>query len=81
MSKKDKLLAEALNAPANMRFADLCSLAEMFGFICRKVNGSHRIYKREGYRWNMNFQDDDGRAKPYQVRQLLDALRDVCEIE
>jgi hypothetical protein len=31
--------------------------------------------KRKGYQRAMNFQDDNGKAKAYQVRQLLDALR------
>ncbi|MDP2765915.1 MAG: hypothetical protein Q8O41_00455 [Candidatus Methanoperedens sp.] len=33
--------------------------------------GSHVIYRREGMREMLNFQNVGGWAKPYQVRQLL----------
>ncbi len=43
----------------------------------RKKKGSHRTYKRElAPVFTLSIQDDDGKAKPYQVRQLLDKVRD-----
>ena len=57
--------------PKNIRYEDLCQAAEAFGFCLRGGKGSHRVYTREGVREILNFQDVDGRAKPYQVRQLL----------
>ena len=39
--KRQKLLTKALNAPQNMRFAELCSLAEAFGYKLDRVRGSH----------------------------------------
>jgi len=81
MGKCEKLLREALNAPANLRFSDLCRLAECYQFVLRKGGGtSHRIYKRSGFDKLLNFQDDNGKAKPYQIKQLLDALRELGEI-
>lgn len=59
-----------------MRFADLCSLAEGFGFVLKNQEGSHRSYKLAGCKRMMNFQNDGGKAKPYQVKQLLAALRE-----
>jgi hypothetical protein len=64
-----------------MRFEELCALAECYGFALRRSGGtSHRIYKREGYAI-LNFQNAGGKAKPYQVKDLLNALRDLGEIE
>ena len=37
------------------------------------------MYKRRGTMQLMNFQNDGGRAKPYQVRQLLAAIEDLEE--
>lgn len=82
MGKCDKLLREALNSPANLRFDELCRLAECYGFVLRKGAGtSHRIYKRPEFKRLLNVQDDHGKAKAYQVRQLLDALVELGEIE
>ena len=74
--KKRKLLAKALNAPQNLRFADLCSLAEAFGYRLDRVNGSHHIYVHPQADRPLNVQNAGGKAKPYQVRQFL---RDIEE--
>ena len=55
----------------NIRFNRLCNAAELFGFKFKGGKGSHVIYRREGVKEMLNFQNDDGWAKPYQVRQLL----------
>ena len=82
MAKCQKLLLQALNGPENMRFDDLCALAECYGFVLRRSSGtSHRVFKRIGYFRMLNFQNAGGRAKPYQVKDLLNALRDLGEIE
>lgn len=72
MADRDRLLARARRSPHALRFAELCRLAEAFGFQFARQRGSHVIYKIAGEPMLMNFQDDDGRAKAYQVRQLLD---------
>jgi hypothetical protein len=69
-----KLVELARNNPAGLRFRDLCRIAESFGFVFLRQKGSHRIYAHEGLRQIMNFQDDRGSAKAYQVRQLLDCV-------
>jgi len=81
MSRRDKLLEKAISSPSNLRFDEVCSLAEEFGFIHRGGKGSHRIYKRAGVSRPMNFQNDGGKAKAYQVKQLLEVLRELGEIE
>ncbi len=67
-----RLFQLARNNPGGLRFSDLCRLAEAFGFELQRQKGSHRIYAHDGLRQIMNFQDDRGSAKAYQVRQLLD---------
>ena len=67
-----KLLQSARGNPAGLRFSGLCRLAEALGFIFQRQKGSHRVYAHPGKRGIMNFQNDRGMAKAYQVKQLLD---------
>jgi hypothetical protein len=69
-----KLLKKALSSPANLRFREACALARSFGFHLSRVRGSHHIFARQGVRELLNLQDVGGKAKPYQVRQLLDLV-------
>ncbi len=57
--------------PKKIRFARVCQIAEAFGFQTRKGTGSHRVYYRDGVREILNFQNEGGRAKAYQVRQFI----------
>jgi len=68
---KRELLEERKANPKKIRFARLCRIAEAFGFQTRKGSGSHRIYYIEDFREILNFQNDGGWAKPYQVRQFI----------
>jgi hypothetical protein len=68
---KRKLLDELKANPKNIRIERLYKIAEAFGFNFRGGRGSHRIYFREGIKEILNFQDVEGRAKPYQVRQFI----------
>ena len=71
----DKLLERARSSPANLRFEEVCDLAECYGFVfARQAGSSHRIYKRPKWPKVMNFQNRNGKAKAYQVRQLLEAI-------
>jgi hypothetical protein len=72
--KTAKLAQLARSNPAGLRFPELCRLAEAFGFIFQRQKGSHRVYAHDGVAQIMNFQNDGGRAKAYQVRQLLDCV-------
>lgn len=68
---KHKLLEDLKNNPKNIRFEKLCRIAEAFGFQFRGGKGSHRIYLRKDINEMLNFQNVSGKAKPYQVRQLI----------
>ncbi len=67
--------------PKNVRFDKLCAVAKAFGFHFRGGKGSHRIYVREGIREILNFQNVDGKAKPYQVRQFIKIVEKYGLIE
>lgn len=41
------------------------------GFHRRGGKGSHIVYEKKGVEEILTFQDRDGMAKPYQVKQLL----------
>jgi hypothetical protein len=71
VSKIEKLLDKTKNNPQNIRFNEICKLAEAFGFTCRGGKGNHTIYSRKGVIELINFQNVYGMAKPYQVRQFL----------
>lgn len=77
MSKCDKLLSGAREHPDNLRFSDLRTLAECYGFQFARQSGSHVIYKRPGRQGLLTFQNDGGKAKAYQVRQLLGAIAEL----
>jgi predicted RNA binding protein YcfA (HicA-like mRNA interferase family) len=76
MSHAPKLLAKAIRSNRNLRFSELCALAEAFGFDLDRISGSHHIYVHRGIREVLNLQDARGQAKPYQVRQLLDLVEE-----
>lgn len=69
--KKRKLLAKVLAGSENIRFDDLCTLAEAFGFRLSRRNGSHHIFTHPKVQELLNLQDIKGKAKPYQIRQFL----------
>ncbi|MDR0565144.1 MAG: hypothetical protein LBG78_09470 [Azoarcus sp.] len=70
-----KLLEQMQREPANVRFADLLKICEEFFGKPRQTGGSHVIFKTP---WpgdpRINIQNNKGRAKAYQVRQVLAAI-------
>ena len=51
---------------------EIVDCAELFGFHLARINGSHHIYP--DIPKLINLQDVDGKAKPYQVKQLLQLI-------
>lgn len=78
MANCARLLEKANSSPNNLKFEDLCRLAVCYGWVFQRKSGSHHIYMHQslGNRLGsmMNFQPRNGKAKPTQVRQLLDAI-------
>lgn len=69
--KARKVYEKILAGSHNIRFEDVCRLAEGFGFHRDRISGSHHIYRhRLGLMLNLQ-PDRNRRAKFYQVRQLL----------
>jgi predicted RNA binding protein YcfA (HicA-like mRNA interferase family) len=67
----EKTLAKAVSGSRNIRFADLVNLSKALGFDLSRVSGSHHIFKHPDVDELLNLQDVRGKAKTYQVRQLL----------
>ncbi len=69
------------NNPAGIRFADLCKVCDHIFGQARQASGSHRVYKTQ---WigdpRVNIQNDKGKAKVYQVKQVLKSIERM-EIE
>ncbi|HKP13578.1 MAG TPA: type II toxin-antitoxin system HicA family toxin [Blastocatellia bacterium] len=66
-----KLLKKALAGSKDIRFDDMVSLAEAFGFALSRTKGSHHIFTHPEVPELVNLQEVGGKAKPYQIRQFL----------
>jgi len=71
---KRKLLANIQNNSKNIRYNDLVLLVGAFGFRKIRTNGSHNIYERNDVPEMVNIQDDNGKAKPYQIKQFFSLI-------
>ena len=74
MSKNRKILEKALASSKNLRFGELIALLEAFGFVLKRIKGSHRIFHHPKILRAFPIQEHKGKAKPYQVRQLLELV-------
>lgn len=75
MASLDKTLAQMRTSPAGVKFADLAKVCEHYFGQPRQQGTSHKVYRLP---WpgdpRVNIQNDHGKAKPYQVRQVLAAI-------
>ena len=75
MSGLDKILGQMRRAPQNVRYADPKKVCLHYLRELRQNSTSHSVFKTP---WNgdqrVNIQDKNGMAKPYQVKQVLDAI-------
>jgi len=72
-----RLYEKATANPEGLRFSELVILCECIGMICERIKGSHFIYRLEDPFFLISIQKmKDGKAKPYQVRQLLYFIED-----
>lgn len=76
MSKTEKLFDKVKNNPQDIRFDEICKLAEIFGFRYKGGKGSHKVYSKKGITEILNFQNVRGKAKPYQVKQFLKIIEE-----
>lgn len=75
MSQVEDIVAQMRAGLKGVRFADLCRVCECYFGKPRQPGGSHRVYKTP---WQgdprVNIQNDRGKAKAYQVKQVLKAI-------
>ena len=78
MANIEKLLEQMRREPANVRFNDLKKVCETWLGKPRQDGSSHAIFKTP---WpgdpRVNIQNAKGKAKPYQVRQVLQAIEQL----
>lgn len=71
-----RLLSRVLRGDVrNVDFTDLVRLVLALGFREVGGRGSHRVFARPGVSELVNLQEERGRAKPYQVRQIVALVR------
>lgn len=74
-----KSIAEQLklfkNNPKDVKFSELCKVCDFYFGDARQSSSSHRVYKTP---WRgdprVNIQNSKGKAKAYQVKQVLKAI-------
>lgn len=75
MSDASKILEQMRREPAGVRFADLRKVCEAYFGKSRQSGTSHAVFRMP---WagdpRVNIQSDKGKAKTYQVRQVLAAI-------
>jgi virulence-associated protein VapD len=71
MGKLEKTLWQILsgNSDQNVAFNDLIYVLESLGFQ-KRIKGSHHLFSKDGVEEIINIQSVDGKAKPYQVKQV-----------
>jgi hypothetical protein len=72
----EEILALMARNPKGVRFKDLCKVCDQYFGEARQMGSSHRVYRTP---WQgdprINIQNAKGKAKPYQVRQVLQAIK------
>ena len=75
MVKIDETISKMMQNPRGIRFSDLCKVCDHFFGEPRKTASSHRVYRTP---WQgdprINIQNYKGKAKSYQVKQVLLAI-------
>lgn len=75
MGNLDNILVQMRRNPRGIRFSELSKVCEHYFGEPRQRGSSHRIFRTP---WKgdprVNIQNDKGLAKPYQVRQVLEAI-------
>jgi len=75
MSDLTRILRKMGDNPRGVHFSELRKICEFYFGIPRQGSGSHCIFKTP---WagnpRINIQNDKGKAKSYQVKQVLKAI-------
>jgi hypothetical protein len=75
MPKITDIVDDMMRNPKGIRFQNLCKVCDHYFGEARQTGSSHRVYKTP---WQgdprVNIQNDKGKAKAYQVKQVLKAI-------
>ncbi|MFM0737345.1 toxin HicA [Paraburkholderia xenovorans] len=75
-----KILEQMRREPTNVRFAALLKVCVEYFGEPRRSGSSHAVFKTP---WpgdpRVNIQNDNGKAKAYQIRQVLNAIDKLTE--
>jgi predicted RNA binding protein YcfA (HicA-like mRNA interferase family) len=72
MTKADKKNQKIRRNPKSVKFQDLVSFLEDYGFSLDRVSGSHHVFVHPDIDSPINIQKKkDGTAKAYQVKQAI----------
>jgi len=71
MTKREKLLARAMNNPKNLSFGEFQTLLRQVGWTFDHQKGSHQIWYSPKRRRLPIQEAKNGKAKGYQVEQFL----------
>ena len=78
MSKIPDILISMRANPKGIRYSDLCKICDSFFGKPRQSGSSHRVYKTP---WHgdprVNIQNHKGKAKAYQIKQVLKAIEQI----
>ncbi len=76
MANLKRVLESVLTGRGTINFRDLEGLLTALGFQLSRTSGSHRIYVHSRVSRPLSVQPFGKDAKPYQVRQLRDMIRE-----
>ncbi len=78
MNKAEKLKIKLLAGQGyhNFSFGDLGALLAGLGFTLDRQEGSHQVWQHPNVQKSVNVQSVHGKAKPYQLRQIRDLVRE-----
>jgi predicted RNA binding protein YcfA (HicA-like mRNA interferase family) len=76
MARLNRVLEQVLEGRGVVAFRDLERLLAALGFRLARISGSHRIYVHPRVPRPFSVQPIGKDAKPYQVRQLRDIIRE-----
>ena len=73
---RDGLLDKVLHGSGVLSFRELELALGRLGFTLQRTSGSHRIYAHPRCNRPLSIQPKGNEAKPYQVRQLRDMIKE-----
>lgn len=80
MSTKWKRHEKVKKNPADVRFEEAEARLISFGFQRREAKGSHIVFTHPLWNGRLTMQGYKGKAKAYQIKQALDAIKEIYNV-